>query len=108
VLPAVTKTLRGGEGPVAATLYSAAAVHTSGRTRVRLPSPWLVAPWAAGQSSRTSVLLTNMDQPGARRTVMTLSALDDFRISAAWQDGEAWAVLMERTSQPVVEESSRR
>jgi hypothetical protein len=96
VLHTVAMGLDDTNGPVAASLSSASAVHMAGLPRARLPAPWMAHLWDAGQPDDIALLLTEPDLPGARRTIAILSQRRGLSISKAWRDGPVWAVLFVR------------
>ncbi|MEC7946363.1 MAG: hypothetical protein VX265_02280 [Myxococcota bacterium] len=101
-LAAAGADLTEGDTPVVTTLNAAIAARRGDRPRAALPSPYRIgeAPLAAGDA----VLITELDLPGARRTLRALSpALTPARVLV---DGEAWAVRFQvEASEPALEQS---
>lgn len=80
-----------GPGPVWTTLSSAPAARRADRPRAALPSPYRVGEASPGPAHR--VLLTELDLPGARRTLGALSG--SLRPATVLQDGDRWAVVFD-------------
>jgi hypothetical protein len=101
-LPGAGAVLAEAPGPVATTLTSAPAARRADRPRRALPSPYRLqeAPLAPGDR----VLLTDLDLPGAARTLR--EAAPALRPSHAEQDGEAWALVFTVGSEPPAEQPS--
>lgn len=93
-LPAAGAALASGEAPVATTLNAAPAARRADRPRVALPSPYrlTVAPLEPG----SDLLLTNLDLPGARRSLDGLAG--GLAPRHVLVDGAAWAVRFEVTA----------
>jgi len=84
-------------GPVWTTLSSAPAARRADRPRAALPSPYRVGEASPGPAQR--VLLTELDLPGARRTLGALAG--SLRPTTVLQDGDRWAVVFYVEASPV-------
>ena len=106
ILPAAAAALAAGRGPVAATLAGSVAVLRAGRPRERVPGPWLVGPWLARHPDGLTVLLTQRDEPGARRSLDAIAARRS--VTVAWtlqgRSGSATALTVGPASEPRAEE----
>ena len=86
---------------VATTLSSAPAARLGDRPRAAFPSPYRVE--EAGLRVDQQVLLTELDLPGARRSLELLAP--DLQPIHVLADGDTWAVIFEVGSESAVEQT---